>query len=267
MNTPFLQQVARYYLEVNNLEDYCFVFPNRRSGQFFVHYLSQQLIDVDRAASRVKPHLLPCVTSVNELVAQLTGTTTATDIEMIFALYDAYCQVFGDKAQEFDKFVYWAQLIIGDFNDIDKSLNDASEIFKNLDDLHSLSSNYLTPEVLEQVRAIFGESLFTSFFDTGADADLWQRRSHGEQPEGSVKQEFQRSVGCGHVLLIISMYSGSTSTAAAIRLGISTSTFLFLAPRRLRICPVNPFMGPPIILTILPIMAGESSCGEIKVCE
>ena len=194
MNTPFLQQVARYYLEVNNLEDYCFVFPNRRSGQFFVHYLSQQLIDADRAASRVKPHLLPCVTSVNELVAQLTGTTTATDIEMIFALYDAYCQVFGDKAQEFDKFVYWAQLIIGDFNDIDKSLNDASEIFKNLDDLHSLSSNYLTPEVLEQVRAIFGESLFTSFFDTGADADLWRQRDNtvtgNDKEDSRVKREF-----------------------------------------------------------------------------
>ena len=194
MNTPFLQQVARYYLEVNNLEDYCFVFPNRRSGQFFVHYLSQQLIDVDRAASRVKPHLLPCVTSVNELVAQLTGTTTATDIEMIFALYDAYCQVFGDKAQEFDKFVYWAQLIIGDFNDIDKSLNDATEIFKNLDDLHSLSSNYLTPEVLEQVRAIFGESLFTSFFDTGADADLWRQRDNtvtgNDKEDSRVKREF-----------------------------------------------------------------------------
>jgi hypothetical protein len=35
--TPFLKQVARYYLTVNDLEDYCFVFPNRRSGQFFSH--------------------------------------------------------------------------------------------------------------------------------------------------------------------------------------------------------------------------------------
>ena len=105
---------------------------------------------------------------------ELTDTVVATDIEMMFALYDAYCQAMGDKAQEFDKFIYWAQLIISDFNDIDRSLADAAEIYSNLDDLHSLSSNYLTADVKEKVERIFGESLFTAFFDTSADADLWQ---------------------------------------------------------------------------------------------
>ena len=176
MNTPFLYQVAQHYLNVKDLENYCFVFPNRRSGQFFIHYLTQQLINADLSASSITPHLLPRVTSINELISELTNTVAASDIEMMFALYDAYCQAFGDKAQEFDKFIYWAQLIISDFNDIDKSLNDAEEIFKNLDDLHSLSSNYLTPEVLEQVKAIFGESLYASFFNTDADADLWCAR-------------------------------------------------------------------------------------------
>ena len=194
MNTPFLYQVAQHYLNVKDLENYCFVFPNRRSGQFFIHYLTQQLIDADLSSSRITPHLLPRVTSINELISELTNTVAASDIEMMFALYDAYCQAFGDKAQEFDKFIYWAQLIISDFNDIDKSLNDAEEIFKNLDDLHSLSSNYLTPEVLEQVKAIFGESLYASFFNTDADADLWRQRAQSATDttvdDGKVKQEF-----------------------------------------------------------------------------
>ena len=63
---PFLQQVARHYLDVQGLEDYCFVFPNRRSGQFFTHYLQQELIARDRDSATVKPHLMPCVTSINE---------------------------------------------------------------------------------------------------------------------------------------------------------------------------------------------------------
>ena len=182
---PFLQQVARYYLEVENLEDYCFVFPNRRSGQFFSHYMQQELGSVSS-----EPHLMPRVTTINDLVTELTRTAVASDIEMMFALYDAYCQAMGDRAQPFDKFVYWAQLIISDFNDIDRSMADAGEIYRNLDSLNSLGSNYLTPEVQETVERIFGKSLFTAFFDTSADADLWQRRSSAEQVDGAVKQEF-----------------------------------------------------------------------------
>lgn len=170
----FLQQVASHYLNAQNLEDYCFVFPNRRSGQFFTHYLQQDLVAADRRNGVTKPHLMPRVIPINELVAHLTGTVAATDIEMMFALYDAYCQAMGDKAQEFDKFIYCAQLIINDFNDVDRSLADVHEIYQNLEDLHDLSSNYLSPEVEEKVRKIFGDSLFTAFFDTSADATLWR---------------------------------------------------------------------------------------------
>lgn len=180
---PFLHQVARHYLNVTGLEDYCFVFPNRRSGQFFTHYLQHELV-----TAQPGPHLLPCVTSINDLVHELTGTVAATDIEMMFALYDAYCQAMGDKAQPFDKFIYWAQLIIGDFNDIDKSLADAREIYKNLSDLHGINSNYLTEDVRKKVESIFGEGLFTAFFDTSADADLWQPKREGDGTQKAGKK-------------------------------------------------------------------------------
>lgn len=193
--TPFLQQVARHYASAPALEDYCFVFPNRRSGQFFAHYLQQQLV----AADAHRPHLMPSVTAVNDFVAELTGTVSATDIEITFALYDAYCQTMGEAAQEFDRFIYWAQLIISDYNDIDKSLADADSVYSNLSDLHDLSSNYLSPEVQDKVRKIFGETLFTAFFDTSADATLWRRlATDGAAGDGSddsassaVKQEFE----------------------------------------------------------------------------
>ena len=196
--STFLQQVAQHYLGAQGLEDYCFIFPNRRSGQFFAHYLQQELVAADKLAGVEKPHLLPSITSINDLVAELTDTVAATDIEMIFALYDAYCQAMGDKAQEFDKFIYWAQLIISDFNDIDRSLADSHEIYQNLTDLHSLSSNYLTAEVEEKVKRIFGDNLFSAFFDTSADADLWQNRTGetGHNPQDNrpkddkVKREF-----------------------------------------------------------------------------
>ena len=194
---PFLQQVARYYLEAQGLEDYCFVFPNRRSGQFFTHYLKQELTAADP-----RPHLLPRVTTINDLVVELTHTAVATDIEMMFALYDAYCEAMGDKAQQFDKFIYWAQLIISDFNDIDRSMADAGEIYRNLDSLNSLGSNYLSPEVQEAVEKVFGPSLFTAFFDTSADADLWQHRGQNKHTDGTVKQEFMSLWNALHAIYL-----------------------------------------------------------------
>lgn len=192
--TPFLQQVARHYLQVPALEDYCFVFPNRRSGQFFMQYLKEQLVNADLEQGVNTPHLMPCVTSINEFVAELTRTETASDIEMMFTLYKAYCGAMGENAQEFDKFIYWAQLIIGDFNDIDKSLANADEIYRNLSDQHNLSSNYLSAEVQEMVQQIFGNQLFTAFFDCSEEASLWQKRHKTGQPEGggddAVKQAF-----------------------------------------------------------------------------
>jgi hypothetical protein len=197
---PFLQQVAHHYLEAQNLEDYCFVFPNRRGGQFFAHHLQEELVAADKSAGVIRPHLMPRVTSINELVAEQTGTVAASDIEMMFALYDAYCQAMGDKAQEFDKFIYWAHLIVSDFNDIDRSMADAAKIYQNLGDLHDLSSNYLSPEVKEKVRKVFGDDLFTAFFDTDADASLWRiiekessddkDKQGGKSVDGEVKKEF-----------------------------------------------------------------------------
>jgi len=194
--TPFLQQVARRYLDVQSLEDYCFVFPNRRGGQFFLHYLQELLVAADRQQGASTPHLMPCVTSINDFVTELTGETSASNIEMMFALYEAYCQQMKDRAQEFDRFIYWAQLIISDFNDIDRSLADAGEIYQNLEDLHDVTSNYLTQEVQDKIKSIFGENLFTAFFDTRADANLWRladKSSPGEDQQGNsskVKQEF-----------------------------------------------------------------------------
>ena len=189
-NTPFLWQVAQHYIGAEGLEEYCFVFPNRRSGQFFARYMQQQL-----AAAGHMPHLMPRVTSINDLLAELTATLAATDIEMSFALYDAYCKAMGESAQEFDRFIYWAQLIVNDFNDIDKALADADDIYRNLSDLHGLTSNYLSPQVLDQVKRIFGESLFTAFFDTSADADMWQHRGQDAQApsaggDDEVKRQF-----------------------------------------------------------------------------
>jgi|GEM_PF-568601 len=199
--TPFLLQVARYLLDNNSgtpLHDLCVVFPNRRSCQFFNRAMQHELMLRDAVkrnrGEATTPHLLPLVIDFNTFISRVTHTVTATDIEMVFALYDAYCSQMGEQAATFDQFVYWSQLIIADFNEIDKSLADAHAIYANINDLRSISSNYISKEVLEKTRSLFGDSLFTPFFDTSQDADLW-RPTNGTADKdnnatGEVKQEF-----------------------------------------------------------------------------
>ena len=93
----FLRRVAEYYHNVNDIEDYCFVFPNRRSGQFFEKELSECFTTM---------HMMPRVCTLQELLEELSPLVRVNPIEAIFTLYQAYSEIFGDKADSMDHFIY-----------------------------------------------------------------------------------------------------------------------------------------------------------------
>lgn len=147
--TPFLKQVANYYVNSSELDTTVFVFPNRRSSQQFEYYL-KSAID--------HPVILPRLMSMNDFVDHYTsnsGLVSASPIEALFILYQATCNVMGDNAGEFDKFAFWAQLIVNDFNDIDMNLVDAHDLYRNIDQYRNITTDYLTPEMKEAIRHIF----------------------------------------------------------------------------------------------------------------
>ena len=151
--TPFLQQVANYYAGSNELDTTAFVFPNRRSSQQFEHYL---------VAALNRPVILPRLMSMNDFIDRYTsnaGLVSASPIEALFILYQATCKVMGDNAGEFDKFAFWAQLIVNDFNDIDMNLVDASDLYRNIDQLRALATDYLNDNIKDAIRHIFDINL------------------------------------------------------------------------------------------------------------
>lgn len=169
----FLQQIARAYVtyESGKMMDYCFVFPNKRSGLFFANYM-RQLSD---AAS-----LQPQLTTINELVMDLTEEVEATRLELLFMLYNVYCEVMAERGHdkdimEFDRFVYWGDVILNDFNDVDRYLVDASQLFRNISDLKDLQSNYLSDEQIDVIRKYWGD---VSIHTAGVD-DFWRHITKG----------------------------------------------------------------------------------------
>ena len=147
--TPFLQQIAslfyrRYGTTIHRL---AFVFPNQRSGLFFRKYLAQQA---------QQPLFSPTILTISELFWRLSDKQPADRIRMLFLLYKIYIR-HCHSDESFDDFVYWGDMLLNDFNDIDKHLADASRLFTNLTDIHQIDRDfsYLQPEKLEAIRTFW----------------------------------------------------------------------------------------------------------------
>ena len=148
--TPFLKYIAEYIFEHHqqDVESLCVVLPNKRGAL----YLKQHL-----AKTFNKTIWLPTIISAEELVAQLSGLQQADSIDLICDLYQAYTQVLGDKAETFDAFAKWGNLMLQDFNEADRYLVDTKALYQNLKEIKeienwSLSAEDLTPTQQDYVN-------------------------------------------------------------------------------------------------------------------
>jgi hypothetical protein len=146
---PFLHQVAslfytQYGTDVSRI---VFVFPNRRAGLFFQKYLSE-----------VSDHPLfsPTILTINNLFLLLSGKQVADRIRMLFTLYRIYVDK-NASAEPFDEFLYWGEMLLNDFDDIDKYMVDARMIFSNVTDLRTIESDFsfLNEEQIAAIRVFW----------------------------------------------------------------------------------------------------------------
>ena len=56
---------------------------------------------------------------------------SADSITLSALLYDSYVSVMKDKAESFDGFIKWSNMLMQDYNEIDRYLIDAKAIYKN----------------------------------------------------------------------------------------------------------------------------------------
>ena len=130
--TPFLKQVAEHYLSLDNLEKRCFIFPNRRSMVFFKKYLGEAL---------KCPVIAPKMVTINDFFFSLSNRRQADRVTLLLELYKCY-KALNQKAESLDEFVFWGDVILGDFNDVDKYLVDPSQLFTNVSDFKNIQDTY-----------------------------------------------------------------------------------------------------------------------------
>ena len=141
----FLEDIAKHLYSTygDQLKDYCIVFPNRRAGLFFNKYLSG-LTD--------KPVWAPKEFTINDLMVALSNLEPADELLTLFELYEIYCRE-RHVSESFDEFYFWGEIMLSDFDDIDKYLVDAPKLFQNISDLKSIEDqfSYLSED---QIRII-----------------------------------------------------------------------------------------------------------------
>jgi hypothetical protein len=148
-NNPFLKTLAEELIRVHGdqISELCIVFPNRRSGLFFRKYLS---------VAAGKTIWSPQIYTINEFMQHLSPLQPADPVELVFEVYEAYRQNI-NLPQSLDEFWQWGEMMLSDFDDIDKYLVDAASIYSNIKDLKEIDSHFdLTEEQKATIRKFWG---------------------------------------------------------------------------------------------------------------
>ena len=187
--TPFLKQVALHYFASVPVGTRCFIFPNRRSMVFFRKYLAEAAADpVLNAAApghegTVRPVLLPEMLTVNDFFQRIYGRPVTDRIRLVLELYEVY-RGLNPRAEPLDDFVFWADVILGDFADADKYLADPRGLFTNVKEFREIQDtmSYLTPDQKAAIES------FVAHFRTAGRLPAGADREDAEHP--AVKERF-----------------------------------------------------------------------------
>lgn len=147
MNT-FISNIANDLIERfgTNLAHIAVVFPNKRAALF----LNQELAKIADG-----PIWSPAYITISELFRQQSNLTVADPIKSLCDLYKSYTSITG-RNEDLDEFYGWGQLLLADFDDIDKNMADAKQLFSNVQNIHELDTiDYLSDHQKEELQRFF----------------------------------------------------------------------------------------------------------------
>ena len=182
----FLEYVAEDIIRKygTDLSRLVVVFPNKRASLF----LNEALV---RLAGR--PVWSPAYITISQLFRSQSELTVADPIKLVCDLHRSYVEVTGFD-ETLDHFYGWGQLLLTDFDDIDKHMAPADKVFANLRDYREFDDvSYLSEEQRDVIRKFF--SNFTDDHNTLLKERflrLWSRM-------GDIYHNFNRRLADQHL--------------------------------------------------------------------
>jgi CRISPR/Cas system-associated exonuclease Cas4 (RecB family) len=151
----FLQYVAKDIVAKHgvDLNRVAVVFPNKRASLFLDQALYEEV---------KRPIWSPAYLTISDLFRAHSNLQVPEEMELVFQLYDVYCPLV-NSSKTLDQFYGWGQLMLADFDDIDKNMADAEKLFLNVEAFQQLSTtDYLTDEQRECLEKFFGQMTWDS---------------------------------------------------------------------------------------------------------
>lgn len=136
----FLNEVASNILKnSSDLSDVCIIIPNRRTELF----LKKELFALLNTTS-----WLPKIITIQNVFESNSKLIVAEDLLLIGKLYKVF-KKHTKTEENFDAFYYWGQIILNDFDDIDKYLVDAEKLFTTIKDIGEIDAKFHSIEESE----------------------------------------------------------------------------------------------------------------------
>ena len=164
----FLHHVAKHMLGKygKDLAQVAVVFPNKRAALFLNQELAQLTDD---------PLWSPSYITISDLFRQHSAWSVADPILAVAELHKSYTRITGHD-EPFEQFYPWGQILLADFDDVDKNMADAAMVFRNLRDLHE----YDDVEFLDEAQRALLKRFFNHFTDDNSQLqrrfiELWSR--------------------------------------------------------------------------------------------
>ena len=144
----FLEYVAADLLQKygTNLSRIAVVFPNKRAALFLNEHLA-------RMADQ--PLWSPAYITISDLFRSHSKRQVADPIQLVCELHQCFTECTGID-ETLDHFYGWGQLLLSDFDDLDKNMASAEHVFANLRDIHEYDdTSYLSEEQRTILRQFF----------------------------------------------------------------------------------------------------------------
>lgn len=150
---PFVANIATYIIDNElSFEDLTIVLPSQR----MTSYMQRALFEAVG-----KPILLPRIVTIDTWLQGLVDEPMIDKTEALFELYRVFQQDPIDyELTTFDAFISWGQLLLSDFDEIDRYLVAPDQLFKNLRDVREIENWSFNGDNLSE-----GQQKFMAFWD------------------------------------------------------------------------------------------------------
>ncbi|TAF64283.1 MAG: PD-(D/E)XK nuclease family protein [Cytophagales bacterium] len=123
----FLEQVADDLAQkyAQDISKFCILMPTKRSGLVFRNILEKKGFAQ-----------IPFIYAIDDFVPLVLNTSYTGQVTLLLELYDTFRSL--EPLTTLDKFSAWGYVLLKDFDQIDRNLIDAKELFTNLYDIQNI---------------------------------------------------------------------------------------------------------------------------------